>query len=98
MKMISSQSRKVAIPVKMMKMAAQMIEIMQKKIITAMVAFSLLAVSTWLTPAGKEREGNFSLAIMKIVRNKRDRDFVLASVRQPDNVSKQSFPQTRYIS
>ena len=92
MKMISSQSRKVAIPVKMMKMAAQMIEIMQKKIITAMVAFSLLAVSTWLTPVGKEREGNFSLAIMKIVRNKRDRDFVLASVRQPDNVSKQSFP------
>ena len=98
MKMISSQSRKVAIPNTMTKMTAEMIEIMQKKIITAIVAFSLLAVSTWLTPAGKEREGNFSLAIMKIVRNRRDRDFVLASVGQPDNVSKQSFPQTRNIS
>ena len=79
-------------------MTAKMIEMIQKNIITAIVAFSLLAVSTWLTPVGKEREGNFSLAIMKIVRNKRNRDFVLASVRQPDNVSKQSFPQTRYIS
>ena len=96
-------------------MTAQMIEIMQKNILTAMVAFSLLAVSTWLTPVGKEREGNFSLAIMKIVRrkkieqlfslvimyffrNRRDHDFVLASVGQPDNVSEQSFPQARYIS
>ena len=52
----------------MTKMTAEMIEIMQMKIITAIVAFSLLAVSTWLTPAGKEREGNFSLAIVKIVR------------------------------
>ena len=69
-KMISYQY--LQLPNIMTKITAEMIEIMQKNIITAMVAFSLLAVSTWLTPAGKEREGNFSLAIMEIVGRKKN--------------------------